>query len=315
MKRWSAKLFTVFGIRVEVHATFLILLVLFCMQGYDTAGNTGALAALVGLILVFTSVLLHELGHCLVARRYGIHVPKILLLPIGGMAMLSQIPRKPSAELAITAAGPLVNFLIAGGLFLMVGPPRYSWYAGMFTLNFVNMAHLLILWNLTMGLFNLIPVFPMDGGRIFRALLATKLSYLTATRVAAYTAKVLIVVGIGFALFMEQNYLLAALFAFIWIGGEAEYQQVRHAETYRGLTVGDVAVSWLGGAQDPALAGRPVLNAQWPLEVYARHFETDKGMLYPVYKGGEFIGVVDTSRLKGALASAHRRRRQQAPVI
>ncbi len=311
MKHWSARLFTVFGIKVEVHATFLLLLAFFCWQGYLAAGYTGMFAAFVGLMLVFTSVLLHEFGHCLTAMEYGIHTPRILLLPIGGMAMMNRIPRRPSAELAITVAGPLVNFVIAGVLYAWVGSPRGGWLDAFFTFTWHGFAYALIYYNIFMGLFNLIPVFPMDGGRIFRALLAMRMSYLDATRIATYTAKAIIVVGIGFALFSQENYLLAALFAFIWLGGEAEYQEVRLTEMYRDLTVGDITVAWLGGEMDPALEGRPALNAEWELEVFARKFENSPPELYPVYHEGAFVGVVDTARLDAALVVANRRRRQE----
>ncbi|WOO42812.1 site-2 protease family protein [Rubellicoccus peritrichatus] len=309
--RWSYPLFRIFGIRVDLHITFLLLLGLFCWEGHQAHQWAGALAAFIGIILAFTSVLLHELGHCLTAATYGIKTPRILLMPIGGMAQMTHIPRDPNAELKITLAGPLVNFVIAGLLFLIVGAPDMRfWYIELFSLNAMNLARLTIVWNLTMGLFNLLPVFPMDGGRILRALLAKRFDYLDATRIATYTAKVFIVIGVSLALMWGENYLMIALFAFIWIGGEAEYQQVRFLENYAGLTIGDVVTPWAGGPNDPALKNWPSLSATWPLEVYARHFETKPEAFYPVYHDGKFIGVVDTARLKSALHVAKQHRNE-----
>lgn len=308
--RWSYALFRVFGIRVDLHVTFLLLLALFCWEGYQAHLWSGALAALIGIVLAFTSVLLHELGHCLTARTYGIQTSRILLMPIGGMAQMARIPRNPNAELKVTLAGPLVNFAIAALLFPIVGMPEGAWYYSLFSLHWVDLARLLVIWNLTMGLFNLLPVFPMDGGRIFRALLAKRLDYLDATRIATYTAKVFIVVGVGLAFFWGENYLMIALFAFIWIGGEAEYQQVRFLENYAGLTIGDVVTPWAGGPDDPALKTWPSLSAGWPLEIYARHFETKPEAFYPVYHDNNFMGVVDTARFKSALHVARQHRNQ-----
>jgi Zn-dependent protease len=222
MLRWSINLFRVFGIQLAVHASFLLLLVYWGYEGWQEGGVPG-MAWSVGLVLLFfVCVILHELGHSLTARRYGVNVPRILLLPIGGMAEFDRIPRKPSEELMITVAGPAVNFLIVAVLLPVVwrdlfGPeevPTYStagllgqlWYA-----------------NLVMGVFNLAPVFPMDGGRIFRALLAIKLPYLRATWWAVMVGRILAVGFIAWGLY-TNHVMLAVLFSFILFAGNAEYQ-------------------------------------------------------------------------------------------
>jgi Zn-dependent protease len=183
------------------------------------------------LLAFFTCVVLHEFGHSLTALRYGVGVRRILLMPIGGMAEFDSIPREPSRELAITLAGPAVNFAIAAGLWLLAGMPA-GWPRGDydFAASATGFAQLLVHWNLLMGLFNLVPVFPMDGGRIFRALLATRLPYLRATFIAATVAKVLAVAGIALALFVFDAALTAVLFAFIFVAGEAEYRAVKRRE-------------------------------------------------------------------------------------
>lgn len=228
MLGWSINLFKVFGIQLAVHASFVLLLAYYGYEGWVESGVPGLLWS-VGLIsLFFVCVILHELGHSLTARRYGVRTSRILLLPIGGMAELEQIPRKPSAELLITVAGPAVNFVLVALLL------PFAWH-GIFSEEEVALyspAGLVIqlcIANLIMGVFNLVPVFPMDGGRILRALLAIRLPYLTATYWAVMVGRVLAVLLAGWALYRE-NYLLAVLFMFIFFAGSAEYRQTLRRE-------------------------------------------------------------------------------------
>jgi Zn-dependent protease len=170
----------VFGIQLAVHASFGLLLAYWGYQGWQEGGVLG-MAWSVGLIvLFFVCVILHELGHSLTARRYGINVPRIMLLPIGGMAEFDRIPRKPSQELLITAAGPAVNFALVALLLPLVWRDFFL-SEGVEAYSPAGVTVQLVYANFIMGLFNLVPVFPMDGGRIFRALLAMKLPYLRAT--------------------------------------------------------------------------------------------------------------------------------------
>lgn len=151
-------------------------------------------------------------------------------MPIGGMAEFESIPRQPGRELLITLAGPAVNFAIAGVLWLFVGGPDHWSLDGEFTANATGFAQLLLHWNLIMGCFNLAPVFPMDGGRIFRALLASRLPYLSATFIAATVGKVLAVVASLAAFFVYDLPLTAVLFAFIFFAGEMEYRAAKRRE-------------------------------------------------------------------------------------
>ncbi len=239
MLDWSIKLFRIHGIRLEVHFTFLILLVVFGREGWNFAGVTGVFWGCLLLVSVFTCVVMHELGHSLVAMHYGVHVERILLLPIGGMAQFDRIPREPSRELAITLAGPAVNFVLFGLLVVLLHGFSIAQIAP-FPLNFRQLAYSLAAINLVMGVFNLIPVFPMDGGRIFRALLAIKLDYLAATRWASAVGKVLATAGAAYVLIAHQSYLTAALFAFIYMGADLEYRYIRRQETLKGVLVGDL---------------------------------------------------------------------------
>jgi len=222
MLGWSINLFKVFGIQLAVHASFLLLLAYYGYEGWVESGVPGLFWS-VGLIaLFFVCVILHELGHSLMARRYGVRTARILLLPIGGMAELEQIPRRPSAELLITIAGPAVNFTLVALLL------PFAWQ-GIFSEEEValysagGLVIQLCFANLIMGCFNLVPVFPMDGGRIFRALLAVWLPYLSATYWAVMVGKVLSVLLAAWALW-RGNYLLGALFMFIFFAGAAEYR-------------------------------------------------------------------------------------------
>jgi Zn-dependent protease len=187
--------------------------------------------------------------------HYGIGVRRILLMPIGGMAEFDEIPRQPGRELLITLAGPAVNFVIAGLLWVLL-PPAVS--SDPETMTLVEFGHVLLQWNLLMGCFNLLPAFPMDGGRILRAALATRLSYLRATWWAATIGKILCVAGIGFAAFHEP--LLVALFGFIFMVGELEYRAVKKRETEEAeLRAALTRVYAIG----PPLEEPPVLS-RWP---------------------------------------------------
>lgn len=223
-------LFRVGGIQLAVHFSFFLLLAVNAFDGWAEAGWPGLWWNSAVLVAFFACVVLHELGHCFTAMRYGITVPRILLLPIGGMAEFDGIPRQPRRELLITLAGPAVNFAIAGLLWLVLPPttPAANADATAVIPTLVESAHLLLTWNLAMGLFNLLPAFPMDGGRILRAALASRMNYLRATFWAATIGKVIAGVGAVVAVFYEP--LLAALFAFIFVVGELEYRAARRRE-------------------------------------------------------------------------------------
>lgn len=224
MLGWSINLFKVFGIQLAVHASFVLLLVYAGFEGWqDGGGWMGVLVSVVLTLAFFVCVVLHELGHSLTARRYGIQVPRILLMPIGGMAEFASIPREPGHEFLITIAGPLVNFAIVLILWAAVGLPPGLPFHPAFDDSFRGLWQLLLYWNGVMGLFNLLPVFPMDGGRIFRAVLASRLPYLQATWWAVMVGRVLAVAFIGWGIYAD-HLMLAVLFTFILVAGNAEYQ-------------------------------------------------------------------------------------------
>ncbi len=225
---WSINLFRIRGIQLSLHFTFLLLLAYWAKEGYDQGGVTGAFWSTALILAIFTCVVLHELGHSFTARRFGVGVRRILLMPIGGMAEFDSIPRQPARELLMTVAGPAVNFVLAALLWLVVdrssGLPDNALPASLGELGWC-----LFYWNICMGIFNLAPVFPMDGGRILRAFLAIKLPYLRATFWAVTIGKVLAVIAAVIAFYTERT-MIGILFAFIFFAGEAEYRALLRRE-------------------------------------------------------------------------------------
>jgi Zn-dependent protease len=218
--KWSWKIGTFAGVDAYVHASFLLIVAWAAWAAFAGAGTV--LAAVLGVVFllgVFGSVLLHELGHALVARRYGIATRRIVLLPIGGIAQLEGEPKSPRQELAIALAGPAVNFAIAGGLFVLLG--LFGAPGGFGLLGSLMLA------NVLLGLFNLVPAFPMDGGRALRALLATRVGRTRATDIAVKVGKV---AAIAFGIIgLFTSWTLALIGLFVWFAASAEGRRSRPA--------------------------------------------------------------------------------------
>jgi Zn-dependent protease len=225
MLGWSINLFRIRGIQISLNWLFLLLLAWVCEDGWHDGGLMGVEWGVALLVAFFICILLHELGHSFVAMKFGVGVPKILLTPIGGMALFDKIPRKPYQEFLITLAGPAVNFAIAATLWCTLDLPD-GWYSDSSLVSLSDFGRTLLLWNIWVALFNLIPAFPMDGGRILRAMLATQMSYLKATFWAASVAKVVTVVGVAAAIYFHDYYVVI-LAVFIFRAGEVEYRNVR----------------------------------------------------------------------------------------
>ncbi len=186
MMKWSIKLGRYLGIDVYMHFTFVLLVSWVAYANWRQEQSLAAAAAGVAFILaIFLCVVLHEYGHALSARRYGIKTRDIILLPIGGLARLERIPTNPLHELKVALAGPAVNVVIAMGLFLWLKLTATLEPISSLTLSTGPFLERLMAVNLFLVVFNLIPAFPMDGGRVLRALLATRLEYGRATQTAA----------------------------------------------------------------------------------------------------------------------------------
>ena len=233
---WSITIGRIAGTAVRVHITFILLLVWIAISAYSTGGAAAALDSVVFITLLFGCVVLHEFGHITMARRYGIKTPDVTLLPIGGVASLERIPEKPSQELAVAIAGPAVNFVIAGLLILVTGallPPD----ATQIDDPRVSMIARLAAANLFLAIFNMIPAFPMDGGRVLHAVLAMRMGPQRAMQIAAK-------IGQGFAfvlgflgLFGNPLLIFIAIFVYIAATGEAQDSVMRGMLT--GLSVAD----------------------------------------------------------------------------
>ena len=226
---WSFPVGTVKGTTIRVHLTFLLFLVWIGGTHYMRGGAAAAAAGVLFMALLFTCVLLHEFGHVAAARRYGVQTPDITLLPIGGVAQLERIPEKPGEELVVALAGPAVNVAIAALLALALGGVP-SAGDGMAVENPGMGLLARLFWvNVSLALFNLIPAFPMDGGRVLRALLAYRLGYTRGTRIAASIGQA-VAFGLGLlGLFGNPLLLFVALFVYMGAASEASAVQLREA--------------------------------------------------------------------------------------
>lgn len=221
---WSLKLGKWFGIEVNLHVTFLLLIGFLALTGFAATRDAGAVAGNIGFLLaLFLCVLLHEFGHALAARRYGIPTKDITLLPIGGVARLERMPTDPKQELVVALAGPAVNVVIALALLPIVVASNVAFVERLFATNLLLVA------------FNLIPAFPLDGGRVLRAGLAMKLNYATATNTAAKIGQGFAVVFGIIGLFTNPFLILIAVF--IWFGAAGESQVTQTQSKLAGVPV------------------------------------------------------------------------------
>jgi Zn-dependent protease/CBS domain-containing protein len=240
----TIKLFTVRGIDIRLHITFPLILVWAAIQFGVLAdgGLTGAVFGVIVVTLLFAIVTLHELGHSLAALHYGIPVAEIVLLPIGGVAQLERIPENPIQEFVIAIAGPAVNFAIAAlmvpvGLALNIPLLRpLTGFINIGQLTFEAIFAYIFVYNIFLGLFNLLPAFPMDGGRVLRALLATRLEYTRATSIASGIGRLMAWL-FGLYGFLTGSFFMILIAFFVYMGAGQEEQLVRARAILRGLKV------------------------------------------------------------------------------
>jgi Zn-dependent protease/CBS domain-containing protein len=235
---WSLKVGKILGIDVKVHLTFFLLLVWFGFIYYAQGGGAAAVQGLLFILLLFVCVLLHEFGHALAARRYGIATKDIILLPIGGVARLQRMPDKPSQELVVALAGPAVNVVIVLILLLLLG--------GVQTLDMTraenpSLLQQLLSANIWLVLFNLVPAFPMDGGRVLRSLLAMRLPYAQATQTAATIGQGMAFLFGFLGLFYNPLLIIIALFIFLGASQEASVATMR--DVMKGMPVSAAMVT------------------------------------------------------------------------
>jgi len=308
--RWSWRIGRIAGIGIYMHATFLLLLVWVGLVEYRASGTVASVApALVFILAVFGVVVLHELGHALTARRFGIATRDITLLPIGGVARLERMPREPRQELLIALAGPAVNVALAALLYVVLAAtggasPSADLTAPPGAADGVAQARgllsRLLSVNLWLAGFNLIPAFPMDGGRVLRAVLAMRSGdYDRATAQAARVGRLFALLFGVVGLFVVRNPFLVFIALFVWLGAAGEAAAVQSSSTLAGVPVGRVMmtdVRTLAPADPLERAVRYVLDG----------FQQD----FPVVENGQVVGVLTRAQLLRALSE----RGASAPV-
>ena len=286
--RYSFPIGRLFGIPVRLHVTFLLLPLFSAWLAHAVSGEVRVAAwSAVMLLLVFGCVLLHELGHCVVARRYGSQVMGITMLPIGGVAWMSHLPERPREEAAVAIAGPLVNVALLALLLPFTGWSALLEGWSRLPAAGSDLPGALARGNLVLCAFNLIPAFPMDGGRLLRAGLATLLPFARATEWAARIGRVVALVLMAFGLGGVPLLVVAGAFVFVAAGREAG--AVRQREVWRGQPAAAV--------MQPAAQLAP---GQTVLDVLALA-HAGHGPDFVVVEGGAVCGVLSRGRWLAAL--------------
>ena len=287
---WSIPLGRVKGTSIRLHVTFLLLLAWFAAASYAEGGRASALAGVSFLVLLFLCVVLHEFGHILAARHFGVRTREILLLPIGGMAQVERIPERPREELSIALAGPAVTVATALLLILAYGgiPDPLKVFSGVTPRDLLGQ---LAYANLSLLAFNLLPVFPLDGGRVLRAMLASRFGHSRGTEIAATIGRaaaiIFGVVGLAAGHFIL---VLIAIFIFVAAGTEAGLAQLR--EITFGVPARDIMIT----AFESLSPGAPVTDAA---EALIRTSQQD----FPVVDdAGAFVGLLSRDGIIKALS-------------
>ena len=297
---WSLTLGRLFGSEIRIHITFLMLLAWIGVAAYQRGGAAAAIASLAFIIAIFACVVAHEFGHALAARRYGIKTPDITLLPIGGIARLERMPERPREEIVVALAGPAVNVVIAAVLIVFLGAnfdPESL--AALESPNAGFLARIATI-NVFLVLFNLIPAFPMDGGRVLRAMLALKFDRPTATRYAARAGQFL-AFGFGFWGLSTGNVFLVFIAVFVYVAAASESYQVGVDDAARSVSAHEVMITKFESLG-------PTASLADAAEALIRTTQHE----FPVVDGGgKLRGVLTQKALIAALARSGR----ETPVM
>jgi Zn-dependent protease len=296
--KWSTRIGSVAGIGVYVHTTFFMLIAWVALAHWQTGHSVSAAVRGVAFILaLFGCVVLHELGHALTAQRFGIKTRDITLLPIGGLARLERMPDDPKQELWVALAGPAVNVVIAAALFVVLQATNTLESLTTLTMTDGSFPERLMIVNVILVAFNMLPAFPMDGGRVLRALLATRMEYTRATQIAANIGQgMALLFGLA-GLFFNPFLLFIALFVWIGAGQEAAMTQMRSA--LGGIPLERAMITdFRTLAPDDSLARA--------VELLLAGAQQD----FPVVDGATVVGILTRTDLLTALA----RQEQGSPV-
>ncbi|MCB1479639.1 MAG: site-2 protease family protein [Rhodobiaceae bacterium] len=297
---WSISLGRVFGSDIRIHLTFLLLLAWIGFAGWQQGGGAAAADSVLFVIAIFACVTLHELGHAYAARRYGIATPDITLLPIGGVARLERMPEDPKQEIVIAIAGPLVNVVIAAALVLIFGArPNLESVAALQDTAPGFAAR--VAWvNIVLVLFNLIPAFPMDGGRVLRALLAMRMTRMKATAIAGRIGQGIAFI-FGFLGLTGGNPILVLVAVFVYLAAAAETEGTSLLNAARRMR-----------ARDAMISAFEALETNASLDDAAKALLRTTQHEFPVVDGaGKLRGMLSRQMLVAALAA----KGEDTPVI
>ena len=287
--RWSWKICQFRGIAVYLHATFLILIAFIVLSHWTEGHTLGKTLEGVGFILaLFGCVVLHEFGHALMAARYGIKTRDITLLPIGGVARLERMPEEPLRELWVALAGPAVNLVIATALFAWL--QFTNAFAPLEQLSVTSGPFLerLMVVNVSLLIFNMLPAFPMDGGRVLRALLATRLEYARATQIAATIGQAMALVFAFLGFFGNPFLMFIALF--VWIGAAQEANMATLKASLGGIPISRAMMTQFSTL-------RPKDSLQRAVELILATPQQD----FPVLEDARVVGILTSRDLMIAL--------------
>jgi Zn-dependent protease/CBS domain-containing protein len=289
---WSFRIGKLFGIDVRMHFTFVLLLAFIGLRHWMETQNLAAALTGVGFfIALFACVLLHEFGHALTARKFGIKTRDITLLPIGGLAQLERMPDKPMQEFWVAVAGPAVNVVIATLIFAYLIATSSLVPINQMKATGSSFLAQLAMVNVLLVLFNMLPAFPMDGGRVLRALLATRLEYARATNIAARLGQLMACL-LGLVGLMWNPMLIFIAF-FVWIGAAQESGMVNIKSALGGLPMQHVMAREFNSLS-------PSNSLSQAVELSLSGFQQD----FPVVDAeGQLVGVLTRADLIGALAA------------
>lgn len=292
--KWSFSIGKIAGIDLRIHATFFLILVWIAVAAWlNDQSVSSAFTSISFVLALFFCVILHELGHALAARRYGIPTRDITLLPIGGVARLERMPDKPLQELVVALGGPAVNVIIAAMLFVIITLLEAMEPIEAMSLTRGAFWERLMLVNVFLVLFNLIPAFPMDGGRVLRAILALRLNYVRATQVAAVLGQSIAFLFAIIGLFWNPFLIFIALF--VWIGASQESGMVQMRSALDGIPIEDVMIT-------DFRVLRPHDQLQAGIDLILTTSQRD----FPVVEDGAVVGILTRDDLFSALASEGR---------